>query len=152
MIFSEMTLPANPPGLTPLTREQIWAGLEQKARDAVPYVEAITECRVIDELSDSVFDREVVLGGARYVERVWLEAPTRVVFARLDGPVLGTITNDILEDDGELAMRFQFAVTVRPGAALPITEQELSTQMSTAYEAAVASTLAAVRSRLATVR
>lgn len=149
MIFSEMKLPANPPGLARLTRDQIWEGLEQKALDAVPYVEVITACRVINRLSDTVFDREAEIGGVRYVERVWLEAPNRVVFGRLDGPVLGTITNDILEeDDGELSVRFQFALTVRPGDALPITEQELSAQMISSYQAAVETTLAAVRARL----
>jgi hypothetical protein len=150
MIFSEMELPANPPGLAPLTRDQVWVGLEQKALDAVPYVEAITACREIGRLSETVFDREVELGGARYVERVWLEAPNRIVFARLDGPVLGTITNEILEEDGELTLRFQFALVVRPGDALPVTEQELSTQMVSAYQAAVETTLAAVRARLTT--
>ena len=75
MIFSEIRLPANPEGELPLTLEQVWKGLEQKARNAVPYVEAITECRVIHEESDTVFDREVLLGGARYVERIWLGEP-----------------------------------------------------------------------------
>ncbi|WP_433171473.1 SRPBCC family protein [Actinoallomurus sp. CA-150999] len=150
MIFSEMKLPANPPGLALLTRDQIWEGLEQKALDAVPYVAAIAECREIARQSDTVFDRELQLGGARYVERVWLEASNRIVFARLDGPVLGTITNEILEEGGELSLRFQFALVIRPGDTLPVTEQELSAQMVSAYQAAVESTLAAVRTRLAT--
>lgn len=149
MIFSELQLPANPPGAVPLDRARIWQGLEQKARDAVPYVEAITECRVINDLSDTVFDREVLLAGATYVERVWLEEPNRVVFTRLDGPVLGTITNEIVEDGGELGLRFGFALAIRPGDELPITEDELSQQMVAAYQAAVETTLAAVRERIA---
>src|SRR5258705_10200572 len=100
MIFSEIRLPGNPEGLAPLTLEQVWKGLEQKARDAVPYVEAITACRVIARESETVFDREIELGGARYVERVRLAAPHLVVFTRLDGPVLGTIVNEILDDGG----------------------------------------------------
>lgn len=149
MIFSEITLPANPPGQATLTRDQVWRGLEQKARNAVPYVAAITECRVIHEESDTVFDREVLLGGARYVERIWLGEPDIVVFTRTAGPVLGTIINEILEQDGELSLRFQFALTVAPGTELPISEAELAEQMQTAYAAAVESTLAAVRSDLA---
>ncbi len=137
MIFSEMQVPANPAGAARLDRAQIWQGLEQKALDAVPYVEAITTCREID------------LAGARYVERVWLEEPTRVVFTRLDGPVLGTITNEILEDGDELALRFQFALAIRPGDELPVSEDELARQMVTAYQAAVETTLAAVRDRIA---
>jgi hypothetical protein len=150
MIFSEITLPANSPGEVPLTRDQVWQGLEQKARNAVPYVEAITECTVIHEESDTVFDREVLLGGARYVERIWLGEPSIVVFTRTSGPVLGTIINEILEQEGELSLRFQFALNVAPGADVPIGEAELSEQMQTAYAAAVRSTLAAVRSDLAT--
>ena len=82
MIFSEMQVPANPAGAARLDRAQIWQGLEQKALDAVPYVEAITSCREINRLGPTVFDREIELAGARYVERVWLEEPTRVVFTR----------------------------------------------------------------------
>jgi len=149
MIFSEIQLPANPEGEVPLTLEQVWKGLEQKARNAVPYVEAITECRVIHEESDTVFDREVLLGGARYVERIWLGKPYLVVFTRTAGPVLGTIINEILEEDGELSLRFQFALNIAPGTTLPITESELSEQMQSAYADAVRSTLAAVRSQLA---
>ena len=149
MIFSEITLPANPPGEVPLTREQVWRGLEQKARNAVPYVAAITECTVVEELSDTVFDREVLLGGARYVERIWLGEPNIVVFTRTAGPVLGTIINEILDQDGELSLRFQFALNVAPDTDLPINETELSEQMQTAYAAAVRSTLAAVRAELA---
>jgi len=149
MIFSEMQVPANPAGAARLDRAQIWQGLEQKALDAVPYVEAITSCREINRLGPTVFDREIELAGARYVERVWLEEPNRVVFTRLDGPVLGTITNEILEDGGELALRFQFALAIRPGDELPVSEDELARQMVTAYQAAVETTLAAVRDRIA---
>ena len=149
MIFSEIQLPANPEGEQPLTLEQVWKGLEQKARNAVPYVEAITECRVIHEESEAVFDREVLLGGARYVERIWLGKPYLVVFTRTAGPVLGTIINEILDEDGELSLRFQFALNIAPGTTLPITESELSEQMQSAYADAVRSTLAAVRAQLA---
>lgn len=149
MIFSEMQVPANPAGAARLDRAQIWQGLEQKALDAVPYVEAITSCREINRLGPTVFDREIELAGARYVERVWLEEPTRVVFTRLDGPVLGTITNEILEDGDELALRFQFALAIRPGDELPVSEDELARQMVTAYQAAVETTLAAVRDGIA---
>jgi len=149
MIFSEMAVPANPAGARPLDRTQIWKGLEQKAVDAVPYVAAITACREINRLSDTVFDREIELGGARYVERVWLDPQNRVVFTRTEGPVLGTITNEITEQDGELELRFKFALVISPGAELPITEEQLSAEMVTAYKAAVESTLAAVRERIA---
>jgi hypothetical protein len=100
-------------------------------------------------LGDTVFDREIELGGARYVERVWLEPQNRVVFTRTAGPVLGTITNEITEEDGELGLRFKFALVISPGAELPITEEQLSAEMTTAYKVAVETTLAAVRERIA---
>ncbi|WP_063765810.1 AtaL-like protein [Streptomyces cellulosae] len=150
MFFTEIRMAANPPGAAPLDQDQIWQGLAQKALDAVPYVEAITECRIIDRKSENLFDREVTIGGHRYVERVWLEAPSRVVFARLEGPVLGTITNEIVKDGDELTLAFEFALTVRPGHKIPVTEQELSSQMAAAYRTAAESTLAAVRASLAT--
>lgn len=34
MIYSTATVPVNPDGETLLTREQVWKGLERKARDA----------------------------------------------------------------------------------------------------------------------
>ena len=34
MIYSTATVPVNPQGETKLTREQVWKGLELKARDA----------------------------------------------------------------------------------------------------------------------
>ncbi|AEY85501.1 hypothetical protein SHJG_0221 [Streptomyces hygroscopicus subsp. jinggangensis 5008] len=147
MIFSQMRLQANPDGLAPLTREQIWRGLEQKARNAVPYVEAITACRVINEVSDTVFDRQVLLGGARYVERVWLVEPRIVVFTRLEGPILGTIVNEIIEEE-ELSLRFQFALTVGPGEDASVTEEDIAAQMTSAYQVAVETTLQAVRAQL----
>ena len=98
-------------------------------------------------MSDTVFDREVELGGARYVERVWLGSlPGRLHPDRRARP--GHDHQRDTEQDGELGLRFQFAL-VAPGTDLPITEAELSDQMKTAYVAAVQSTLAAVRSELA---
>ncbi len=38
MIYSTATLPVNPAGVPPLTREQIWKGLELKARDALLFI------------------------------------------------------------------------------------------------------------------
>jgi hypothetical protein len=34
MIYSTATVPVNPEGETPLTSEQVWRGLDLKARDA----------------------------------------------------------------------------------------------------------------------
>jgi len=41
--------------------------------------------------------------------------------------------HEIVDDDGELGLRFQFALTARPGNELPVSETELAAQMTSAY-------------------
>jgi hypothetical protein len=49
MIFSTATVPVNPSGERRLTREQVWAGLVLKARDARLFLPpgACTKCEVV---------------------------------------------------------------------------------------------------------
>ena len=51
MIYSTTTVPVNPDGEAPLTREQAWAGLVLKARDARPFLPPglCTLCEVVAE-------------------------------------------------------------------------------------------------------
>src|SRR5206468_4105784 len=51
MIYSTATVPVNPPGQTPLTRAQVWAGLELKARDARLFLPPglCTRCEIVEE-------------------------------------------------------------------------------------------------------
>ena len=51
MIYSTATVPVNPDGETPLTRTQVWTGLERKARDARLFLPAglCTRCDVTEE-------------------------------------------------------------------------------------------------------
>ena len=64
MIYSTATVPVNPTGETPLTREQVWKGLERKARDARLFLPPglCTRCDVTEE-SETRFVREATIAG-----------------------------------------------------------------------------------------
>jgi hypothetical protein len=150
MIFVTHALSVNEPGAPLITRDALWDGLVRKAENALPFVPAITDCTVTARYSDTVFDRDIVLAGERFTERITLEHPHRVVFTRIAGPVLGTIANEIEgsvsdeEADG-LTLRFSFALVVagEPGGSAG--EQAHADRMTGMYRAAVAATLDAVR-------
>ncbi|TIN18941.1 MAG: DUF1857 family protein, partial [Mesorhizobium sp.] len=50
MIYSTATVPVNPEGEVPLTRAQVWNGLELKARDARLFLVTglCTRCDVVE--------------------------------------------------------------------------------------------------------
>ena len=134
MIFSEMQLPANLAGAARLDRVADLEGPRAEGRR--------TPCRTSrrspaaarsTRLSDTVFDREIELGGARYVERVWLGRANRVVFTRTEGRSWARSPTRSSRTDGELGLRFQFALVIAPRHQLPISEDELARQMVTAY-------------------
>lgn len=145
MIFVSHVLPVNEEGMTPLSRVQVWQGLVMKANNALPFVPSMTDCVVTERLSETVFDRDIVLRGQQHRERITLQEPVRVVFTRIAGPVLGTIANEIEGTDEDLHLRFSFALVVKdlePGSP----EESVYAQGMTAdYLKAVASTLDATR-------
>ena len=95
MIFVSHALPVNVPDEPRLTPANVWDGLVLKANNALPFVPAMTYCEVTRRHSDTVFDRDIDFRGQRFTERITLEAPHRVTFTRIAGPVLGTIANEI---------------------------------------------------------
>ncbi|GAA4789943.1 hypothetical protein GCM10023200_25940 [Actinomycetospora chlora] len=146
MIFVTHALPVNEPGQPLITRDALWDGLVRKAENALPFVPAITDCTVTARHGETVFDRDIVLQGEQFTERITLERPYRVVFSRIAGPVLGTIANEIEGDSSEeLTLRFSFALVVagEPGGSAG--EQAHADRMTGMYQAAVAATLDAVR-------
>lgn len=145
MIFVSHRVDVNGPGEMPLTRQHLWEGLVAKASNALPFVAAMSECEIVATQSESVFDRRINLRGQTMTERVTLEEPHRVVFTRLDGPVLGTIANEIEGSDENLSLRFSFALVVRGVAGGSPEEHEYSDSMTGDYLKAVASTVAATR-------
>jgi hypothetical protein len=149
MIFVSHALPVNVPDEPRLTPANVWDGLVLKANNALPFVPAMTYCEVTRRHSDTVFDRDIDFRGQRFTERITLEAPHRVTFTRIAGPVLGTIANEIAgneqstEDD--LALRFSFALVVMGVVGGSAEEQAYADSMTGDYLKAVAATLNAMR-------
>ncbi|AII11017.1 SRPBCC family protein [Rhodococcus opacus] len=144
MIYVSHELPVND-GPTTLTRAQVWDGLVMKANNALPFVSSMTDCTVTNRISDTVFDRDIVLRGESHSERITLEEPKRVVFTRLSGPVLGVIANEILGSDRDLRLRFSFALVVSSVDPDSAEEEEYAEGMKEDYVKAVESTLEAMR-------
>ena len=146
MIFVSHALPVNVPDEPRLDRQNVWDGLVLKANNALPFVPAMTYCEVTQRHSDTVFDRDIDFRGQRFTERITLEPPYRVTFTRIAGPVLGTIANEIEStDDGDLALRFSFALVVVGVAGGSAEEQAYADSMTGDYLQAVAATLNAMR-------
>ena len=153
MIYSTATVPVNPPGETPLTRAQAWAGLELKARDARLFLPPglCTRCEVVEE-SASHFVREATIGGADLREIITLEPQSKVTFFQATGPREGAIVNELYEDEtGALALRFYCYLGLRgkaPGGPEEKAEQA-QFDSDNGYKAALLSTLKRTRQLLA---
>ena len=145
MIFVSHALPVNATGEPELDRSAVWDGLVLKASNALPFVPSMTYCEVTERYSDTIFDREIEFRGERFTERITLEAPHRVTFTRIAGPVLGTIANEIEGPDDDLRLRFSFALVVEGVEGGSAQEQEYADSMTGDYLKAVAATLAAMR-------
>ena len=145
MIFVTHQLPVNVAGEPHLDRAAVWDGLVLKANNALPFVPAMTYCEVTHRHSDTVFDRDIDFRGQRFTERITLEAPHRVTFTRIAGPVLGTIANEIETVDDDLTLRFSFALVIHGVVGGSAEEQAYADSMTGDYLQAVAATLNAMR-------
>jgi len=153
MIYSTATVPVNPQGETPLTREQVWKGLERKARDARLFLPPglCTRCDVTEE-SDTHFVREATIAGQDLREIITLEPQAKVTFFQATGPREGAIVNELFEDEaGELQLKFYCYLGLRgkqPGGAEEQAEQA-QFDSDKGYKAALLSTLKRIRELLA---
>jgi hypothetical protein len=145
MIFVSHQLPVNEAGQPRLDGADVWHGLVMKANNALPFVPSMTFCEVTERHSDTVFDRDIDFRGQRFTERITLEAPHRVVFTRIAGPVLGTIANEVEGSGDNLALRFSFALVVEGVEGGSAAEQAYAESMTGDYLKAVAATIAAMR-------
>jgi hypothetical protein len=145
MIYVSHQLPVNEAGHPYLDRAAVWDGLVMKANNALPFVPAMTFCEVVVRHGDHVFDRDIEFRGQRFTERITLEPPHRVVFTRIAGPVLGTIANEVEGPDGDLRLRFSFALVVTGIEGGSAEEKAYADGMTADYLKAVAATLAAMR-------
>lgn len=146
MIHVDRSIEINPAG-TPLSqrldRNAVWAGLVRKAENAVPFVEAITACEIV-ERDATGFTREIVINGETMREHIVFHPEERVAFERLSGSAMGTIDNIIEERDGQLMLRFVFNLDLI--GADEATQQGFARIMETSYVAAIATTLQRIRS------
>jgi Domain of unknown function (DUF1857) len=145
MIYVSHRLPVNVPGAPALDHAAVWDGLVLKANNALPFVPSMTYCEVVSRLDDTTFDRDIDFRGQRFRERITLEEPHRVVFTRIAGPVLGTIANEIEGQEGDLHLRFSFALVVVGVEGGSAAEQEYADSMTGDYLKAVDATLNAMR-------
>ena len=152
MFTVDRTVPVNAdlaPGAPTLGRGQIWAGLVLKAEDAVPFVPAMSYCRVTGRFANGLF-RDIVFNGEAMTEKVVYRPEERVEFIRTSGIEMGTIVNEILEDeDGALHLRFAFALEregLAPGSG---EEAAFAEGMARGYLVAVRATVDEIRRRVA---
>ncbi|MBX4869459.1 DUF1857 family protein [Rhizobium bangladeshense] len=153
MIYSTATVPVNRPGEIELTREQVWKGLERKARDARLFLPAglCTRCDVMEE-SATHFVREATIGGADLREIITLEPQRKGTFFQAIGPREGVIINELFEDEaGQLQLKFYCYLGLRDKQAGGPEEQAEQAQFDSdkGYKAALQSTLKRTRELLA---
>jgi hypothetical protein len=146
MISVSHTVPVNPDGTdVKLSRADVWKGLEAKARNALPYVPSMTMCEVQAE-GENWIQREIEFRGQRLGERITLTPQETVRFERTSGEVMGTILNEILEDeDGEAQLRFSFDLELEGAEPGSKEEADYEETMKGDYAKAVEATLAAIR-------
>ena len=153
MIYSTATVPVNPPGESPLTREQAWQGLEMKARDAREFLplRVCTRCDVVEE-SATHFVREATIAGSDLREIITLEGQSKVTFFQATGPREGAIINELFEDEGgALQLRFYCYLGLRGKEPNGPEEHAEQAQFDSdeGYKAALLSTLKRTRELLA---
>jgi hypothetical protein len=145
MIEVSKRIPVNEPGHPTLTRGDVWQGLVMKADNALPFVPAMTHCKVLNREGANVFVREIEFRGERCRERITMTPQQQVEFVRLDGSVLGTILNLIEEDDSGLGLRFSFKLKLAGVEDGSTEETEYGKIVEQDYLKAVDATLAAIR-------
>lgn len=144
MISVDRKLSVNPAGSdVKLDREAVWGGLVRKAENAVPFVEAITQCTIL-ERDETGFVREIVILGEVMREHITFRPMEDVTFERLPGASsMGTIVNRIEEDVTGLSLRFTFDLELVGADAEA--EKAFREGMEKSYLAAVESTLSRIR-------
>lgn len=140
-------------GETKLTREQVWKGLELKARDARLFLPPglCTRCNVVEE-SATHFVREATIAGSDLREIITLEPQSKITFFQATGPREGAIVNELFEDEtGALQLKFYCYIGLRDKQPNGPEEQAEQTQFDSdkGYKSAPMSTLKLTRELLA---
>jgi hypothetical protein len=128
-----------------LTRDDVWDGLVMKAENALPFVPKMEKCDVVEQRENFIL-RDINFAGDDLREAVTLTPKSKVEFRRVEGRVLGRITNEILGDTpDDLELKFSFALEINGVEAGSKEEKEYEENMRGAYEGAVVATLGAIR-------
>ena len=149
MIYSTATVPVNPEGEIPLTREQAWRGLVLKARDAREFLPPglCTRCDVVEESATHIV-REATIGGNDLREIIVFKPERKVSFFQASGPREGVIVNELFEDEtGALYLKFYCYTGLRgkvPGGPEEQAEQAWM-DSDKGYKTALLSTLKRTR-------
>lgn len=148
MFSVDKTVPVNAdlkPGDPVLTRDDVWEGLLLKSYDAKPFVHLMTKCDVTTKFENGL-ERDIIFRGMDLTERLTFFPKTRVEFLRTRGIEMGTITNEILEDEtGALQLRFAFSLEradMTPGSP---EEQEFAAGYAQGYLLSVQKTIDHIR-------
>ena len=151
MFSVEHSVPVNAglaPGEPALSRHHVWLGLVLKAEDAVPFVPAMTWCRVTGRFDNGLF-RDIVFNGEAMTEKILYRPEEKVEFIRTAGIEMGTIVNEILEDeDGELLLRFAFTLEREDLPHGSTEERDFADGMAKGYLVAVQATVDEIRKRV----
>jgi hypothetical protein len=153
MIYSTATVPVNPEGEIPLTREQAWRGLVLKARDAREFLPPglCTRCDVVEESATHIV-REATIGGNDLREIIVFEPERKVSFFQASGPREGVIVNELFEDEtGALYLKFYCYTGLRGKVPCGPEEQAEQAWMDSdkGYKSALVSTLKRTRELVA---
>jgi len=133
------------PGDPVLTRDEIWEGLLMKSYDARPFVHLMTKCEVTKEFENGI-ERDIVFRDMDLTERLTFYPKTRVEFLRTRGIEMGTITNEILEDEGgQLHLRFAFTLERADLPAGSAEEREFASGYAQGYLVSVQKTIDHIR-------
>ncbi|GAA6017278.1 hypothetical protein JCM11491_000616 [Sporobolomyces phaffii] len=103
------TRPVNPPGVEPvLSEDQVWRGLEQKARNPILFVAAITSCEVVKDEGNKVTRLVSINGGEKLREEIESYPNAVIYFDFADKPnrVLNLLSHG---PTGELLLTYSFA-------------------------------------------
>ena len=138
----------NRPGDDPvLTGEQVYLGLMVKQHNALGFVPGMSHCEVVERTPDGIV-REIVYQGEPYTERFEFQPDRlRTVCHRVSGVTRGHIVNEIVEEDGELRLRFAFHLEtdgIPPGSPA---EAAHFAAMEESYLVAVRTTMEAIREK-----
>ena len=151
MFSVEHSVPVNAglaPGEPRLTRHHVWLGLVLKAEDAVPFVPAMSYCRVTGRFENGLF-RDIVFHGEAMTEKILFHPEEKIEFIRTAGIEMGTIVNEILEDEaGDLHLRFAFTLEREGMAHDSPEERAFADGMAKGYLIAVQATVDEIRTRV----